>query len=114
MDEILVSTINAAPTAPPSPPPELAGELAGMHLLSDDALRAAVQPSLSRTEQHRLRQLNHTAGERPLAQADVWLNEIYRSKPVIAQVSVVSGPCHPGTAWASVSPITDEQAPTSQ
>lgn len=70
VDEILVSTIDAALIAPPNLPSDLADELAAMHLLSDDALRAAVQPSLSPAEQHRLQQLNHIAGERPLTQAE--------------------------------------------
>ena len=41
-----------------------------MRLLSDQALRAAVYPSISPAEQHRLGQLNHTASERPLTQAE--------------------------------------------
>jgi len=56
VDDILVSTINAALTAPLNLPRDLADELAGMHLLSDDAL-AAVQPSLSPAEHHRLRRV---------------------------------------------------------
>jgi hypothetical protein len=70
VDEILVSTIDAALIAPPNLPSDLADELAAMHLLSDDALRAAAQPSLSPAEKHRLQQLNHVAGERPLTQAE--------------------------------------------
>jgi hypothetical protein len=42
-----------------------------MHLLSDEALFAAVQPSLSPAEAARLKQLNHAAGERSLTQAEV-------------------------------------------
>ena len=70
IDEILASTIDAALVAPSGLPDELAGELAAMHLLSDQALWAAVHPSFSPAEQQRLRQLNHTAGERPLTQAE--------------------------------------------
>jgi len=70
IDEILASTIDAALVAPPGLPDELAGELAAMRLLSDQALWAAVHPSFSPAEQHRLRQLNHTASERPLTRAE--------------------------------------------
>ena len=68
--DILVSTIDATLVAPPNLPSDLANELAAMHLLSDDWLRASVQPSLSPAEQHRLQQLNHSAGERPLTPAE--------------------------------------------
>jgi hypothetical protein len=70
IDEILASTINAAFVAPPGLPDDLADELAVMRLLSDQALWAATRPSLSPAEQHRLHQLNHTAGERALTQAE--------------------------------------------
>ena len=45
-------------------------DLEAMHLLSDQALQAAAQPSLSPGELHRLRHLNHTAGERSLTQTE--------------------------------------------
>jgi len=91
-----VSTINAALTAPPNLPPDLADELAVMHLFSDDALWAAVQPSLSPAEQHRLRQLNHLAGERPLTQAEaseqaVLLRAYHRSVLRRAQALAILG-----------------------
>lgn len=70
VDEILTSTINATLVAPPDLPSDLADELAAMHLLSDEALWAAVAPSLSPAEQRRLEQLNHFAGERSLTQAE--------------------------------------------
>ena len=70
VDEIVTSTIQAALVAPPDLPPELSDELAAMHLLSDDALWAAAQPSLSPAQQTRLEQLNHIAGQRPLTQAE--------------------------------------------
>lgn len=38
VDDVLVSTINAALAASPDLPPDLADELAAMHLLSDEAL----------------------------------------------------------------------------
>ncbi len=70
VDDILTSTINATLVAPPDLPSDLADELAAMHLLSDDALWAAAQPSLSPAEQRRLEQLNHIAGERSLTEAE--------------------------------------------
>jgi hypothetical protein len=70
VDEVLASAINATLIAPVGLPDDLAGELAAMRLLSDQALRAAVHPSLSPAEQHRLHQLNHTAGERSLTPAE--------------------------------------------
>ena len=57
-------------TDPPSVPADLVAEFVAMHLLSDQALQAAAQPSLSPAELYRLRQLNHAAGERSLAQAE--------------------------------------------
>lgn len=42
-----------------------------MHLLSDQALFAAAHPSLPPANLSRLRQLNHTAGERTLTGAEV-------------------------------------------
>jgi len=70
IDDILVSTVNAALIAPPHLSPDLAAELATMHLFSDEALWAATHPSLFPTEQDRLYQLNHYAGERPLTPAE--------------------------------------------
>jgi hypothetical protein len=71
VDEVLASTIDATLVAPSDLPSDLAGELAAMHLLSDEALWAAVQPSFSPTEQARLQQLNHAGGERLLSSAEV-------------------------------------------
>lgn len=70
VEDVLVSTVNAALVEPPDLPTDLANELAAMHLFSDDALQAAAQPSLSSSEQLRLSQLNDLAGERPLTQAE--------------------------------------------
>lgn len=70
VDDVLINTLNAALVDPPGLPPDLANELAAMHLLSDEALNAAAQPSLSPAEQLRLRQLNQKAGERPLTKAE--------------------------------------------
>ncbi len=70
VNEILVSAINAALIAPPNLPIELAEELGALNLLSDEALWATAQPSFSPTEQYRLQQLNHAAGERVLTEAE--------------------------------------------
>ena len=70
VDDIVATTVDAALAEPPSVPVDLAAEFAAMHLLSDQALQAAAQPSLSPAELYRLRQLNHTAGERSLTQAE--------------------------------------------
>lgn len=70
VEEIVAATLNAALPEPANLPPELAEELASMHLLSDDALRAATAPSLSPSEQQRLGQLDHLAGERTLTEAE--------------------------------------------
>lgn len=70
VDEVLASTIDATLIAPSGLPDDLAGELAAMHLLSDQALQAATHPSISPAQQHRLRQIDHAAGERALTQAE--------------------------------------------
>lgn len=70
VDEVLASTIDATLIAPPGLPDDLAGELAAMRLLSDQALQSAVYPSLSPANQQRLRQLNQAAGERALTAAE--------------------------------------------
>jgi hypothetical protein len=70
VEDVLVATLNAALVAPPDIPGDMAEELAAMNLFSDEALWAATQPSFSPTEQMRLAQLNHKAGERPLTEAE--------------------------------------------
>lgn len=70
VDDLLASTIDATLVAPPDLPEALANELAALHLLGDEALWAAVLPSLSPSEQHRLEQLNHIGGERDLTIAE--------------------------------------------
>ena len=54
----------------PGLPADIAAELTAMRLFSDAALRAAVEPSLSPTEQWRLHQLNAMVGERELTLAE--------------------------------------------
>ena len=70
VEDVLISTVNAALVESPNLPAELTNELAAMHLFSDEALQAAAQPSLSPSEQLRLSQLNDLAGERPMTQAE--------------------------------------------
>jgi len=70
VEDVLITTVNAALVEPSGLPTDLANELAAMHLFSDEALKAAVHPSLSPAEQHRLSQLNHAAGERSLTEAE--------------------------------------------
>jgi hypothetical protein len=67
VDEMLVTTIDAILTASP----QLANEWAAMHLLSDEALWQAMQPMLTLTEQERLHELNHLAGERALNKQEI-------------------------------------------
>jgi len=71
IEDVLVTTVNAALVEHPDLPTDLANELSAMHLFSDEALWAATHPRLSPAEQVRLSQLNHKAGERPLTQAEV-------------------------------------------
>lgn len=70
VEDVLVATLNAALVETPDLPTDLATELAAMHLFSDEALWAATHPSLSPTEQARLDQLNHKAGERTLTSSE--------------------------------------------
>jgi hypothetical protein len=70
VDDIVATTVDAALVEPPSAPADVAAEFAAMHLLSDQALFAAAQPSLSPAKLSRLRQLNRTAGERALTEAE--------------------------------------------
>lgn len=51
--------------------PQLANEWAAMHLLSDEDLWQATQPTLSPTEQERLQELNHLAGEQALTEQEL-------------------------------------------
>jgi len=70
VEDIAATTLEAALPSSPNLPPEIADELAAMHLFSDEALRAAVEPSLSPAEERRLEQLNIAAGDRGLTQAE--------------------------------------------
>src|SRR5688572_8466084 len=70
VEEVLVGAITIALPSPEGVPPELAGELGAMQLMGDEALLAAVEPSLAPAERVRLEQLNHAAGERTLSLAE--------------------------------------------
>lgn len=70
VEDVTVTSLEAALPAAPTLPLDLANELAAMHLFSDDALWAATAPSFSPTEEYRLNQLNAAAGERDLTQAE--------------------------------------------
>lgn len=70
VDEIVATTVDAVLMESPGVPQELADDFAAMHLLTDQALWANAQPSVSPAEIHRLRQLNHAAGERSLTEAE--------------------------------------------
>lgn len=67
IDEMLVTTIDAILAVSP----QLANEWTAMHLLSDEALWQATQPALTPTEQERLHELNHLAGERALTEQEM-------------------------------------------
>ena len=70
VEQVLTATVNTVLVELPGLPTDLANELAAMHLFSDEALWAALHPSLSPAEQFRLNQLNHKAGECPLTGAE--------------------------------------------
>lgn len=67
VDEMLATTIDAILAVSP----QLANEWAAMHLLSDEALWHATKPALTSTEQERLHELNHLAGERALTEPEM-------------------------------------------
>lgn len=70
VEDVAVTSLEAALPAAPNLPLDLANELAAMHLFSDEALWAATAPSFSPTEEYRLNQLNAAAGERDLTPAE--------------------------------------------
>ncbi len=67
VEELVVQTLAAASPSAADLPAELTMELDAMLNFSDDALRAATNPSLSPAERARLEQLNGLAGERELS-----------------------------------------------
>ncbi len=70
MDEIVAGAVDATLIVEKELPDALEAELAAMRLFSDDALWAATHPSISAFEQDRLAQINETAHERRLLQAE--------------------------------------------
>ncbi len=70
VEEVTMTSLEAALPVMPNLPPDVGNELAAMHLLSDDALWAATLPSFSPTEEARLNQLNTMAGERDVTPAE--------------------------------------------
>ncbi len=70
VEDVTITSLEAALPVAPTLPPDTASELAAMHLFSDEALWAATAPSFSPTEEYRLNQLNTTAGERDLTRAE--------------------------------------------
>jgi hypothetical protein len=120
VDEVLANTINATLIAPAGLPDDLAGELAAMRLLSDRALQAAAHPSLAPAQQHRLQQLNHTAGERTLtpteaAEQTALLAAYHRSVLRRAQaLAILAERGYPVRPTPFDAPSTDDEADDSE
>ena len=70
VEDIAVTSLEAALPSASNLPHDIANELAAMHLFSDEALWAAAASSFSPAEEHRLNQLNTAAGERDLTPAE--------------------------------------------
>jgi hypothetical protein len=70
VEDVLTTTINVALPPDPGLPADLADALAAMTMLSDAALWAATESSLSPTQQRRLSQLSHAGGSRKLTAAE--------------------------------------------
>ena len=70
VEEIAAASFESALPPDPNLPDEVADELAAMHVFSDEALWAATQPSLSPSQEQRLRQLNSADGEHGLTPAE--------------------------------------------
>jgi|GEM_PF-1410241 len=70
VDEILSSALTVALGVSPELPAERQDELAGLGMLSDAALWAASESSLSPARQRRLHQINQAAGERSLSSSE--------------------------------------------
>ena len=70
VENLVITTINVALPLDPSLPTEVANELAGMTMLSDEALWAASESALAPSEQRRLSQLNHAGDARSLTNAE--------------------------------------------
>jgi hypothetical protein len=66
VEDLAVTSLEAALPVMPDLPLDIANDLAAMHVFSDQALWAATVPSFSPAEEDHLNQLNTTAGERDL------------------------------------------------
>lgn len=116
VDDIVATTVDAALAEPPSAPADVAAEFAAMHLLSDEALFAAAQPSLSPAEAARLKQLNHAAGERSLTPAEALeqeaLLEAYHLSVLrrAQALAILAQRGHPIPDRASLEPLVDDQS----
>ena len=99
VDEMLATTIDVILAVSP----QLANEWAAMHLLSDEALWHAAKPALTPTEQERLHELNHLAGERALTEPELseqttlletYQRSIIRRSQAIAILKLRGHPIH--------------------
>lgn len=70
LEEILDNALTIVLGLSPDLPAESRAELAAMGMLSDAALWAASESTLSPAQQRRLRQLNHAAGARDLSSSE--------------------------------------------
>lgn len=70
MEDVLVTTVDAALPLTPDIPTDMAYDLAAMLLFNDESLKAAAQSSLSPAQQKRLKQLAQAGGERSLTEAE--------------------------------------------
>jgi hypothetical protein len=70
VEDVTVTSLEAALPTVQNVPLDIANELTAMHLFNDEALWAATAPSFSPTEEYRLNQLNAAAGERDLTLAE--------------------------------------------
>ena len=66
VDEVVASTVETALPGGIDLPDALGAELGAMHLYGDDALWAAIEPTLSPYDLRRMEQLNDLADERDL------------------------------------------------
>lgn len=70
IEDVAATSLEVALPVDQDLPADIADELAAMRLFSDDALWAATTPSLTSTEEKQLQQLNMTAGNRDLTDAE--------------------------------------------
>ena len=108
--DVLASTIAIALPPMSDLPEALADELAGMSWLSDEALRAAAQPTFTPEQQKRLSGLNNLEDDRPLAEIEqaeraALLAEYERSVLRRAQAfAVLAQRGHPAPHYTELTP----------